>query len=108
MKGSFGENNLDSRILTVSVNQHLGILTQLLKITEMALPHLNVTAAFLHLTFEVSTESFFLSDFPTVIFLLSSSHLSFLPHCVELAQESLAAVVLVLEDHVVLPNLQTG
>ena len=39
---------------------------------------------------------------------LFPSHLSLLPHRVELAQQSLAAVVLVLEDHVVLPNLQTG
>ena len=37
--------------------------------------------------------------------LFCSSHLSLFPHCVELAQESLAAVVLVLEDHVVLPDV---
>ena len=51
----------------------------------------------------------FPSDFPTWPSFPSDwlSHLAFLPHCVELAEQPLAAVVLVLEDHVVLPNLQT-
>ena len=34
-----------------------------------------------------------------------NAHLALLPHCVELAEQPLAAVVLVFEDHVVLPHL---
>ena len=34
-------------------------------------------------------------------------HLALFPHGVQLAEQPLAAVILVLEDHVVLPDLET-